>query len=147
MTMAKAVTVTRTFKARPERVFAAFEDPDELARWMGQPGATTDVQALDVRIGGEIRVRMTWENGMAITLHGTFQRVERPSLLRFTWAMEGVDVNAGVVTVELRPDGTGTALTLTHEGLTGPALKQSKAGWNGWFDRLQRLVEPEEASR
>jgi uncharacterized protein YndB with AHSA1/START domain len=141
MTPANAVIVTRTFTAGPERVFRAFEDPAELARWMGQPGGRTEVQALDVRVGGAVRVQMSWENGMSIRLHGRFQRVERPSLLEFTWGMEGDDANNGVVTVEFRPHGTGTELTLRHEGLTGPALKQSKAGWNGWFDRLQTVVE------
>jgi uncharacterized protein YndB with AHSA1/START domain len=141
MSSSKAVTVTRTFNARPERVFAAFEDPAELARWMGQPGSKTEVHVLDVREGGEVRVQLSWENGMTIRLYGTFRRVERPSLLEFTWAMQGDDANKGVVTVEFQSHGTGTELTLTHEGLTGPALKQSRAGWNGWFDRLQTLVE------
>lgn len=136
-----AVTVTRTFKARPERVFRAFENPAELARWMGQPGSRTEVQALEVRQGGPVRVQMSWENGMSIRLSGTFQQVEKPSLLRFTWAMEGDNANAGTVTVVIRPHGTGSELTLTHEGLTGSAQKQSRAGWNGWFDRLQALVE------
>lgn len=141
MTTSGAITVTRTFKARPERVFAAFEDPAEMARWMVQPGSTTEVQELDVREGGPIAVRMSWDNGMAIDLSGTFTRVERPSLLEFTWGMEGAEANDGVVTVALAPHGTGTELTLTHEGLTGPAQAQSRAGWNGWFDGLQAVVE------
>jgi uncharacterized protein YndB with AHSA1/START domain len=141
MTTSQTVVVTRTFRARPERVFAAFENAAELARWMGQPGSRTEVEDLDVRVGGAVRVRMSWESGMSIRLHGTFEKVEKPSLLRFTWAMEGDDANAGVVTVEIRPHGTGTELVLTHEGLTGPALAQAKAGWNGWLDRLEALLE------
>lgn len=141
MTASQTVIVTRTFKAAPERLFAAFENPAELARWMRQPGSQTDVQALDVREGGAVRVELRWDNGQSIRLSGTFQTVQKPSLLRFTWGMEGDDANNGVVTVELEPHGTGTALTLTHEGLTGPALKQAKAGWNGWFNQLQEVME------
>ena len=141
MTTTKAVIVTRTFRARPERVFAAFEDPAEMARWMGVRGSKTAVQALDVREGGEVKVEMRWDNGMAIRLYGTFQRVDKPSLLQFTWAMEGDEANKGVVTVEFLPSGTGTEMTLTHKGLTGSAQAQSKAGWNAMFDSLQELVE------
>ena len=58
-----AVIVTRTFKARPERVFAAFEDPAEMALWMRQPGSKTEVQALDVREGGGGGVRAAKHHG------------------------------------------------------------------------------------
>ncbi len=142
MTASRAVTVVRTFRARPERVFAAFEDPAELAKWMRQPGSEAEVQSLDVREGGSLVVQMTWGSGMSIRLYGTFTKVKRPSLLEFTWAIEGNDANSGVVTVEFESHGSGTELTLTHEGLTGPALAQSKSGWNGWFDRLERLIDP-----
>lgn len=141
MTISEPVIVTRTVKARPERVFAAFEDPAQMARWMGQRGATTEVQALDVREGGEVLVQMNWDNGMSMRLRGTFKRVEKPSLLEFTWEMEGEDENKGVVTVELAPHDTGTELKLTHEGLAGPAQTYAEAGWKGWFDRLQEVVE------
>jgi uncharacterized protein YndB with AHSA1/START domain len=122
-------------------VFAAFEDPAQMARWMRSHGSKTEVQALDVREGGGVLVQMSWDNGMSIRLYGTFKRVEKPSLLEFTWAMEGEEANNGVVTVEFEPHGTGTELTLTHEGLTGPALGQAKAGWGAMFDQLRVVVE------
>jgi uncharacterized protein YndB with AHSA1/START domain len=141
VTTSNTVKLTRTFKAPPERVFAAFENPREMAKWMGTQASKTEVHALDVREGGAVRVQMSWENGMSFQLRGTFKKVVRPSLLEFTWGMEGNDANDGLVTVEFAPSGTGTELTLTHEGLVGPALRQAKAGWNGHFDALQTLVD------
>ncbi len=143
MTISGAVTVTRTFKASPERVFAAFEDPAEMERWMCQSGSTTEVQELDVREGGLIAVPMRWDSGMAIHLSGTFRRVERLSLLEFTWGMEGDDANNGVVTVEFESRGTGTEVTVTHEGLTGSAKVYSEQGWNEWLDALETVVDAE----
>jgi uncharacterized protein YndB with AHSA1/START domain len=84
---------------------------------------------------------MRWENGMAIQLSGTFRRVEKPSLLEFTWVMESDDANNGVVTVQIEAHGTGTELTLTHDGLAGPAKTYAEQGWNGWFDALEAVVE------
>jgi uncharacterized protein YndB with AHSA1/START domain len=54
MTTSKTVTLTRTFKARPERVFAAFENLAETARRGGMRRRKTEVKTQDVRDGDAV---------------------------------------------------------------------------------------------
>ena len=45
-----SITLTRTFRAPRERVFAAWTDPETMQRWMVR-GKCTDAE-VDLRVGG-----------------------------------------------------------------------------------------------
>ncbi len=140
MTTSQALTVTQHFESPPDVVYEAFVDPEKCARWMGPRNSTTEVQKLDVTVGGALLLQIAFENGFSVRMYGTFQRVEPSKLLEFTWAMEG-DAQETTVTVEFEPDGNGTELILTHEGLTSAEDRaQNQAGWTEFFDRLQEVI-------
>lgn len=133
----EALVVRRRIPAPPARVFAAWLDPGSLARWM-QPGAATGaLVTTDPRVGGRYRIVMRFPD-RDVEHSGRYLTIEPPRRLVFTWQSAATDLRETVVTVELRADGDGTALTLTHRQLP-PARIEGHRG--GWTDVLRKLAE------
>jgi hypothetical protein len=57
------IEITRVFDAPPERVYQAFTDPDQFARWYGPVGfpVRRDTVEVDARVGGRQRFEMVGE--------------------------------------------------------------------------------------
>ncbi|MCL6710611.1 SRPBCC family protein [Pseudoxanthomonas sp. z9] len=138
------VQVTRPFRARAEQVFDAWLDPAWLGRWMFGP----DVRAEKVlhlrtepRVGGGFSF-LVERQGQTIDHVGTYQRIERPRRLVFTWAIRGEsDEDASTVAIDIADTPEGCMLTLTH---TLPArwadyAPRTRQGWSTMLDALQRL--------
>lgn len=122
------------FKARRERVFAAWTRPDLLARWWG-PKAEAEV---DLRVGGPFRLSMRFDWGALVAL-GEYREVSPPERLVFTWRWEGEEAaEEGLVTLELREAEGGTDLLLTHQGLSDAQAAENHR--QGWTDCVARLV-------
>ena len=134
------LVVRRTIAAPRERVFRAWLEPADLARFM-QPGDVTHVIAeVDARIGGGFRIVM--EHGRGNAEHrGTYLVIEPPSLLSFTWISGSTETRETVVTVELteRSDGA-TDLVLTHRGLSARVVAAHRDGWGAIANKLAALV-------
>ena len=75
-----ALSVERTIAAPPERVFDAFTQAQQLARWFGptnEYGIT--VHALEARTGGRYRIEMRHSGGNVHVVAGVYEEVSRPS--------------------------------------------------------------------
>ncbi len=139
---APILRLERTFAAPRERVFRAWTDAAELARWFAPTdGHTTKVIELEVRVGGRYRVEMHPPSGNVHTVTGTFREIRPPDRLVFTWAWEGKDMGETLVTLELQDRGGSTELVLTHELFPTQELRdQHNQGWDGCLSRLVKLV-------
>lgn len=153
------LTLTRSLKASPERVWRAWTDTDEAARWFGPHGMQCKVNEHDVRVGGSYRFtlparepapaeasnREVTADGKNYIVFGTYTEVDPPRRLAFTWAWDspGWAGESSTVTIELEPEGAGTRMTLTHAGLLDDEAKQSHG--EGWGESLERLLEHVEA--
>lgn len=74
-----SITVTRRFKASPQRVFAAHVDPALIQRWcFGYDGWRMPVCINDARRGGELRWEWADGQGAGFSVTGTYELVEPP---------------------------------------------------------------------
>src|ERR1700689_1494920 len=83
-TSVRELTLTRTFDAPRDLVFAAFTDPAHLAQWWGPRGFTNPVCEIDPRVGGVLRIDMRDPNGNVYPMKGVIRDIVPPERLVFT---------------------------------------------------------------
>ena len=73
---ARTHATQRLLDARPERVYQAFSQPGQLARWWGPAGFSNEFQAFDFRPGGDWRFVMRSRDGLAFANHNVFDELQ-----------------------------------------------------------------------
>ncbi len=125
---APSLEVRHRYAHPPERLFDAWTDARGMEAWM-RPGPTTDARVeLDARVGGTFSIDMIL--GEESILHtGTYEVVDRPRRLVFTWDAPHFDEPTRV-RVDFLPVDGGTEVVLTHEGL--PSEESAENHRDGW---------------
>jgi uncharacterized protein YndB with AHSA1/START domain len=151
-TVHSTFSLERSFKATPERVFAAWADPASKKRW-NYGGEKHEVlrHELDFRVGGGERSAMILGpglpvSGMTLTLESVIEDIvpNQRIVWAYRMAMDGRTFSASLATVELVKTSVGTDLFLTHqgayfEGADGPEMR--KGGWTSLLEKLAKEVE------
>jgi uncharacterized protein YndB with AHSA1/START domain len=136
-----SLTLKRRFAAPPGRVFAAWTQPDQISRWFGPAGVTVTSAAFDPRVGGRFEVSATAPDGEIHRVGGVVREVVPDRRLVYTWAWQTTPERESLVTVEFKPDGEGTLLTLTHEQFFDEtARNRHQFGWTGALDKLEAYL-------
>lgn len=138
-----SITLKRHIKAPPAKLFAAWTQAPQLARWFGPHETAPDtVKAeLDVRVGGRFRVSFNAVDGEYHEVGGTYREVVPDQRLQFTWAWHSTPERESLVTITVVPDGEGSMLTLLHEQFFDEkAAEGHKHGWTGTLDKLEQYV-------
>ena len=135
-----SLTIKRRFNAPPEKVFAAWTDPEKVKRWMG-PGAVEVMRAeCDLRVGGRYRWLMKSPDGEEHDVSGVYREVVANKKLVFTWAWKSTPERESLVTLTFKDDDGGTVMTLVHEQFFDEAARDGhNRGWSGCLDKLERL--------
>ena len=136
-----SLTIKRRFNAPPEKVFAAWTDPEKVQRWMG-PGEVKVLSAEnDPRSGGRYRWLMKSPDGQKHDVGGVYREFVPNEKLVFTWAWKSTPERDSLVTITFRSDGNGTVMTLTHEQFfDDEARDRHQNGWNGAMDKLDKYL-------
>jgi uncharacterized protein YndB with AHSA1/START domain len=136
-----SLTVKRHYHAPPEKVFSAWTDPKKLGRWFCPVACEPVLAETDARVGGRYRIVVRAQSGEEHDVSGTFREVVPNRRLVFTWAWRTTPERESLVTVELKPDGDGTLLTLTHEQFFDEAARdRHQSGWSPILDRLSEVL-------
>ena len=142
--MTDAIVITRTVDAPPELVWAAWTTPEQFAVWFGtdQVEVPLDSVSMDVRPGGAWTARMVLPDGGAIDWTGEYVDVEPPSHLALTMTDDPSRPAREPIDVRLEQAGDGTRMTMRQSGEHLPAeqIEATTAGWNGFFDVLERIL-------
>ena len=138
-----SLTLTRRFRARPEKVWAAWTDPETLIAWFcttkAKPGSMR--AELDVRVGGRYRVSFDMESGEHSEVGGVYREVVPNEKLVFSWAWHSTPERESLVTVSIRADGAGSLMVFKHEQVFDEAARDNHAkGWNELFAQLENLL-------
>ena len=107
--------IERTYDASPDRVFAAWSDPEAKARWFD---GSEDECEFDFRVGGRERRRGTLPDGRAYAFYALYQDIVPARRIVFTYDMllDGTRISVSVATVQFRPERAGTRLVFTEQG-------------------------------
>ena len=135
--------MVRALPVAPPRAFAAFSDPDELAKWWGPEGFGVGSLDFDPRVGETYRIEMQPPEGDPFYLGGEFRQVDPPGRLAFTFVYEEPDPDDVETLVELsfRDRGESTEVLFTQ----GPSKTEARRelhrdGWTDSFNKLAHAI-------
>ena len=138
-----SLTFKRRLDASPDKVYAAWTDPEKIVRWFGRVDLKPEtMQAqIDARVGGRYRINFTIEAGEYFEVGGVYREVVPNERLVFSWAWHSTPERESLVTVALKPDGAGTLLTIHHEQLSDQAACDGhERGWIGGLEKLEKYL-------
>jgi uncharacterized protein YndB with AHSA1/START domain len=135
-----SIQIVREIQARPERVFRALTEPQQLESWWGSKTTWWLEKAqVDARAGGKYRLAFRSADGNTASVEGEFEIVEPPRRIVQTWQASMYPGLTNRVEYRLEPISGGTRLTVIHSGLAGsPAALSDYEG--GWIEVLLKLV-------
>lgn len=153
---ADATVIDRTFPTSPERIWELWTTADGIGRWWAPDGFRTDVTAIDVRPGGELRYTMTavspeaiaFMNGAGMPLatesRKTFTDVERPRRLGYLSRIDfvpGHEPYDHLTVVVLAPVDGGTKVRMAIDPMHDQEwTDRIVAGRTNELDNLGRLL-------
>jgi len=123
------VRVSRAYRAPAERVFDAWLNAKQAARFLFATPTGEMVRAeIDARVGGKFNFTER-RDGDDIEHVGQYLEVERPRRLVFTFSVPKFSSDATRVTIETAPEDFGCRLSLTHAGVYAEYARRTEAGW------------------
>ena len=135
--------IKRVLPAARSVVFAAFADPDKLAKWWGPEGFTVPSLEFDPHVGTSYRIEMQPPEGDPFYLTGEFREVDPPVRLGFTFVYEDPDPDDADTLVELSFHDLGESTEVVYT--QGPFKTEARRvlhrdGWTDSFDKLEQFI-------
>lgn len=143
--MPSTIRLHRVLRAKPERVYRAFLDPDAMAKWLPPNGFTGKVHHMDARAGGTYKMSFTnFSTGQSHSFGGEYRELVPNERLVYTDQFDDPNMPGTMVTtVVLKSVSCGTEINITQEGV--PDVIPAEACYLGWQESLTLLAKLVEA--
>lgn len=154
--MKKRVTLERTFPAPIAHVWELWTTKEGIESWWGPHGFRVEVQAIDLRVGGEMRYAMIAAapemvefmkkaNMKSSTNHKlTYREIvhhKRLAYLQLTDFIPGVEAYDIDTVVDLEETPKGVKMTLTFDAMHDDMWTERAAlGWGQQFEKLEKVL-------
>lgn len=144
-------TLERHYPVPVERVWNAFADSDVKNQWFGSDEFTDVVSEDDFRVGGVvINDGRHGEGGPLSQFRAVYTDITPNERIVYTYDMwlDGAHASTSITTITLEPEGDGTHLTFTEQGVhldgvhgPGPqAAAGREKGTDGLLDAIGRVL-------
>lgn len=136
----------RTYDAPPARVFAAFATEEGKRKWFSGGNEAWDPVAreFDFKVGGKEVLEGQWKNGMVSRFDAQYFDIKPDERIVYVYEMtiNGKKISTSLATIEVAPDGAGTRLTVTEQGvhLDGDNPRAREVGTASLLERLRESL-------
>ena len=140
------VKLHRVLRAKPERIYRAFLEPEATSKWLPPFGFTCKVHHMDAKVGGTFRMTFTnFSTGHAHSFGGEYKELVPHKLLRYTDKFDDPNLPGEMqVTMSLKAVSCGTEVDIEQAGVPAVIpLEMCYLGWQESLLQLAQLVEPE----
>ena len=143
--MSSTIRLHRVLRAKPEKIYRAFLDPDAMAKWLPPHGFTGKVQQMDARVGGAYKMSFTnFTTGSSHSFGGKYLELVPNERIRYTDKFDDQNLPGEMVTdIALKEVFCGTEVSIVQEGV--PDMIPAEACYLGWQESLFLLAKLVEA--
>jgi len=134
--------VERSYPQPVERVWHALSDNTARDQWFGAGEAfATRQKSHDFRVGGHATEEGQWHGGPQSEFRSTYTDIVDLKRIVFTYDMwiEGQHLSTSLTTIALEPEGNGTRLSYTEQGVHFDGLDSVEGREEGSAGLLDQL--------
>jgi uncharacterized protein YndB with AHSA1/START domain len=140
----REVHITHVFDAPREAVFAAWTDPEQVAKWWAPDGFDVPPESVEIepRVGGRFHLTLMESAGPGrFPFRSEIVEISEPQLIVLkAEAIPEAGIEDTITRIAFEEDGGGTRMTLTSGPYTDEMRGNAEAGWLDLVANLERAL-------
>jgi uncharacterized protein YndB with AHSA1/START domain len=140
----REVHITHVFDAPREAVFAAWTDPEQVAKWWAPDGFDVPPESVEIepRVGGRFHLTLMESAGPGrFSFRSEIVEISEPQLIVLkAEAIPEAGIEDTITRIAFEEDGGGTRMTLTSGPYTDETRGNAEAGWLDLVANLERAL-------
>jgi uncharacterized protein YndB with AHSA1/START domain len=140
----REVRITHVFDAPPEAVFAAWTDPQQVAKWWAPDEFEVPPESVEIDpiVGGRFHLTLQESNGSGrFPYRSEILEISEPELIVLkAEAIPEAGIGETVTRIVFEEDGGKTRMTVTSGPYTDEMRGNAEAGWYDLIGNLEKVL-------